>query len=153
MLNLTELEKAVEVIEKGYLTAKDADIHAAKKTLLDFARLALSLKEMPCDKQTDIELFRCGGCGECEACFHYQSIERLGERGYNQRGLEDKAWLTARLMGLEDIIFKAIRYTCAATTSWTTTCEKSCPATYPCGARKQAIEVVQTFREHFTGGK
>jgi len=88
MLNLTELEKAVGVGEQmgRCLDKKSFDV------LLSFAKLALSLKEIPRDKVIE-KVY--------ESCDVY---EQASNKGYNSRRLEDKAWLTARLMGLEDII-------------------------------------------------
>ena len=118
MLNLTELEKVVAVLK-----AKENFLSPQVSALLEFAELALSLKEMPQDKKPSNI-----GCG--------QTSLSLEDASYNQRGLDDKAWLTAKLIGLEDTIGNWLE-----------------GKSFFGGKQKEerATELSQAIREHFTG--
>ena len=79
MLNLTELEKAVEW-QKEVLAGcidKDCDSCRTVKVLISFAKLALSLKEMPGDKESpNADEYD----EDEECCFEY---DRGKYHGYN----------------------------------------------------------------------
>ena len=86
MLNLTELEKVVAVLK-----AKENFLSPQVSALLEFAKLALSLKEMPRD--VDPEPAIPGISGSVQKCINY---------GKNEQNSLWRAWLTARLTTLED---------------------------------------------------